>query len=186
MVLSGEAKYGRYMMQLSRKQHSVFYGWWIVGTGFLIWLLTGGFFVLGFTAFFEPIVNDFGWSYTQLSLAVSFRGVEVGLFAPLVGFLVDRWGPRRLLFLGIFLTGFSFFFLSRITSLGMLYGGFVILAVAGSSNSPTVTFTTLANWFRKRLGIATAIAGSGFALGGLLVPLVVKLIDVFDTHYLTM
>ena len=158
----------------------MFYGWWLVGAGFWIWLLMGGFIVLGFTAFFEPIDSEFGWSYTQISLAASLRGVQVGLISPIVGLLVDRWGPKRLMFGGILLLFFGMVFLSRIASLGMFYGGFVLIALGMSFCSPTVVFTGISHWFRKRLGLATAIAGSGFALGGLLVPLVVKLIDVFD------
>ncbi|MFC1846091.1 MFS transporter [Chloroflexota bacterium] len=136
--------------------------------------------VLGFTAFFEPIVQEFGWSFAQVSLAASLRGAELGLFAPVIGLLVDRWGPRRLIFAGLLLVGFGMVFLSRINSLGMFYLGFVIITLGMSGLSPTVVFTAIAQWFRKRLGIATAIAGSGFALGGLLIVVVVKLIDLFD------
>ena len=49
----------------------------------------------GFTAVFEPIAGELGWSYTQISLAASLRGLETGLLAPLLGLLADRWGPRR-------------------------------------------------------------------------------------------
>ncbi len=40
--------------------------------------------------------------------------------------------------------------------------------------------TTVANWYRKRVGIAIGIMASGFALGGVLIPVVVRLIDIFD------
>ena len=83
-----------------------FYGWWIVGAGFVVWLLSGGFIILGFTAFFEPITNEFGWSYVQVSVAAALRGVEVGLIAPFVGLIVDRWGPRKLMFGGFIICGF--------------------------------------------------------------------------------
>jgi len=168
------------MMHMNRKRPQVFYGWWIVAAGFITWVLTGGFIILGFTAFFEPIANDFGWSYTQVSIAAALRGVEVGLLAPLVGLVVDRWGPRKLMFAGFLLIGFALIFLSRINSLGMFYVGFAVAAIGISGSSPTVVFTAIANWFHKKLGIATAVAASGFALGGLIVPLVVKLIDVYD------
>lgn len=162
------------------KPHKIFYGWWVVSACFLISLFIGGFVVLGFTAFFEPIANEFSWSYAQISLAASLRGAEVGLVAPLMGLLIDRWGPRRLMLRGTILLGLALIFLSRITSLGMFYGAFVLLAIAGSACSPTVTMTAVAKWFRKKVGMATGIMASGFALGGLLVPVVVKLIDVFD------
>ncbi|MFC1942799.1 MFS transporter [Chloroflexota bacterium] len=163
-----------------RKHPAMFYGWWIVGASFLLVLITGGFAMLGFTAFFEPIANTFGWSYTQISLGVSLRGVEVGLLAPIVGLLVDRWGPRRLTIAGIILIGIGLLLLSRVTSLGGFYGCFALIATGFSFASPTVFMSTMAYWFRKRVGIATGIVASGFSFGGLLVPLVVLLIDVFD------
>jgi len=169
-------------MSLNWKLSKIFYGWWVVGACLLITLLLSGFVSFGFTAFFEPIVNEFGWSYTQISLAASLRGMEVGILAPLIGLVVDRWGPRRLLFVGTLIIGLGLIFLSRITSLGMFYWAFAVVAIGTSACSPTVVMTAAANWFRRKIGIATAIAGCGFALGSLLVPAVVRLIDILDWH----
>jgi MFS family permease len=83
----------------------IFYGWWIILACFLIASYTGGVVYYGFTAFFEPIVEEFGWSYTQVSIAFSIRGLEMGMLAPIVGFLVDRLGPRKLTFAGGFILG---------------------------------------------------------------------------------
>jgi len=156
----------------------IFYGWWIVGACFLIALYLGGAVVLGFTAFFEPIANEFGWSYAQISLAASLRGLEMGLLAPLIGLLVDRWGPRRLMFAGAIISGAGLMLLSRITSLGMFYGAFVLLAIGMSTCTSTVMMVAVANWFRKKIGITSGIVVSGFALGGLVVPLIALLIDM--------
>lgn len=46
-----------------------YYGWWVVFVCFLIGFYVGGVVVYGFTAFFEPLVNEFGWSYAQVSFA---------------------------------------------------------------------------------------------------------------------
>ena len=138
-----------------------------------------GAVALGFTAFVEPIANEYGWSYAQIALGASLRGAEVGILAPLIGLLTDRWGPRRLMFGGSFLLGLGLIFLSRTTSLGIFYGGFVVVAAGVSGLSPTVMMTAVANWFWKNIGTATGIMVSGFALGGLLVPAVVRLIDAF-------
>ena len=78
----------------------LFYGWWIVFACFVISLYVSSVIFFGFTAFFEPIVKEFGWSYAQVSLATSLRGLEMGIFAPVLGFLVDHYGARKLLFLG--------------------------------------------------------------------------------------
>ncbi len=162
------------------KLPKIFYGWWVVSACFLITLYTGGAIVLGFTAFFEPIANEFGWSYTQVSLAASLRGVEVGLLAPIAGLLVDRWGPRRLLLAGNTLMGLGLILLSFTTSLGMFYTGFALVAVGMSGSSSTVVFTAATNWFRKKVGLATGIMASGFALGAIIIPIIVWLIDIFD------
>ncbi len=87
-------------MDSNQKRSKVFYGWYIVGACVFIALYTGGIVHFGFTAVFEPIAEEFGWSYAQVSLAFSLRGFEMGLLAPVTGLLVDRWGPRKLIFGG--------------------------------------------------------------------------------------
>ena len=62
----------------------------------------------------------------------------------------------------------------------MFYAAFFLVAIGTSSLSPTVIITPVNNWFRKKLGIATGIMASGFALGGLLVPAITTLIDIYD------
>jgi MFS family permease len=162
------------------KPTRIFYGWWIVGAAFLIALYIGGVVFYGFTAIFEPIANDMGWSYTQISLAASLRGLELGLFAPITGMLTDRLGPRRLIFGGALLTALGLFMLSRTTSLATFYGAFALISLGMSATTLTVLMTAIANWFRLKVGIASAIAMSGYGFSGLLVPLIVKLIDTLD------
>ena len=158
----------------------MFYGWWIVGACVFILLYTGGVVHFGFTAVVEPIAEEFGWSYTQISLASSLRGLEVGLLAPLTGFLADRWGPRRLVFGGSILVGLGLVTLSQISSLGMFYLAFALIAIGMSACVGTVLITTVANWFHKKIEIAIGIVVSGFGLGGLLVPVVTMLIDTLQ------
>jgi MFS family permease len=158
------------------KQSGLFYGWWIVGGSVLVGLYVGGIIVYGFTAIFEPIVQEFGWSYAAVSFAASFRGAESGLLEPVVGRLVDRWGPRRVVFAGGLFTAAGLFMLSHTTSLAMFYGSFVLLAAGMSSCGTTVLVSAVANWFRARLAFATGIALSGFGVGGLVLPVMVALI----------
>ena len=162
------------------KPSRIFFGWWIVVAAFLVALYVGGAVFYGFTTIFEPIADELNWSYTHVSFAASLRGMEMGLLAPLVGFLVDRWGPRRLIFSGAIITAIGLFLLSRTTSLAMFYGAFVVLAIGMSTCTMTVLLTTIANWFRKNVGIASGITVSGFGCGGLLVPVIVRLIDIYD------
>jgi len=164
----------------NHKSPRVFYGWWVVGASFFIALYVGGAVFYGFTAIFEPIANELGWSYTQISLAASLRGLEMGILAPFIGVATDRWGPKRLIFSGAFVTALGLVLLSRVTSLGMFYMAFVLIAFGISTCTMTVLMTAVANWFRRKVGIASGIAVSGFGFGGLLIPVVVTLIDTYE------
>jgi len=166
-------------MYLNWKPSSIFYGWWIVGACFLIALYVGGVIFYGFTAIFELIANEFGWSYAQISLAFSLRGLEAGILAPLMGLLVDRWGPRRLILVGATIAGLGLVLLSYVNSMGMLYGAFALMAIGMSGCTSTVLITAVANWFHKNVGLATGITLCGFGASGLMVPWVVRLIDIF-------
>ena len=96
--------------------------------------------------------------------------MEIGLLAPLFGVLVDRWGSRRLMFGGVVICGLGLILLSRISSLGMFYAAFVLMAIGTSTSSQTVIITAVLNWFHKNVGIVIGIVSSGFALGGLVGP----------------
>ncbi|OGP63890.1 MAG: hypothetical protein A2170_06555 [Deltaproteobacteria bacterium RBG_13_53_10] len=157
----------------------IFYGWWIVLACFIIGLYTGGIIFYGFTAFIDPLVREFGWSYTQVSFAMSLRGIEMSFISPLVGFLVDRYGPRRLVFWGVITIGLGFFMMSVTYSLWMFYASFVLIAFGGGGCTSVVFMRVVTSWFQRRVGLALGVMSSGFGASGLIVPLIVYLIDAF-------
>jgi MFS family permease len=157
----------------------VYYGWWIVTACFFINLFVGSIVFFSFTAFFEPIHREFGWSYTQISLASSLRGLEMGILAPLVGVLVDRLGSRKLMLAGSIIIGVGLLTLSLTRSLAMFYAAFLLIAFGAGGCTSVVTMTVVANWFQKNIGLALGIMASGFGASGLLIPLIVSLIDDF-------
>ncbi|MFC1910398.1 MFS transporter [Chloroflexota bacterium] len=159
---------------------NVFYGWWIVVAVFFISAYVSGVVVYGFTAIFEPIANEFSWKYAQVSFAASIREMETSFLAPVVGVLIDRWGPRRIIFAGAAIVGLGLLLLSRVNSLAMFYGAFIFLAAGTSTCSGIIPMAAVGNWFRKKFTLATGIAISGSAAGGLLVPLVTRIIDVYE------
>ncbi len=158
----------------------LFYGWWIVAAGFTIAFYVGGVVFYGFTAIFEPIASEMGWSYAQISLAASLRGLEMGLLAPLAGIMTDRWGPRRIIMAGAVFTSGGLFLLSQTSSLAMFYTAFALLAIGMSACTITVLLTAVASWFRARAGLASGITICGFGFSGLIVPVIVRLVDVYD------
>jgi MFS family permease len=160
--------------------NKIFYGWWVTLACSIIGFYVAGVIFFGFTAFIEPIAEEFGWSYTQISFAVSLRGLEMGIFAPFVGFLVDRFGPRKMIFWGAITIGVGLFLLSFTQSLIMFYGSFLLLSFGAGGCASMVTMTAVANWFRRKVGIALGIMGSGIGAGGIVVLLIVRLIDLYQ------
>lgn len=157
----------------------IFYGWWVLGALFLITGYIHGVVSFGFTSVFKPVADEFGWSYARVSIAASIRGLEIGLLAPLVGLLLDRIGPRKLIFTGVLITGFGLIFLSRIHSLWAFYAAFALIAVGDSTCIGVLPITVTGYWFHRRVSLATGIVVCGSAAGGLLVPIVTMVIDTF-------
>ena len=156
----------------------IFYGWWIVLSCFTIGLYVSSILFFGFTAFIDPLVQEFGWSYTQVSFAASLRGLEMGIFAPLVGFLVDRFGSRHLILCGVICVGLGLILLSYTQSLLMFYGAFLLLGFGAGGCTSVVTMAAVGNWFKKKIGIALGVLSAGFGASGLLIPFIVWLIEV--------
>lgn len=157
----------------------MFYGWYIAVASSLIMGYNSFLYIYGFTSFINPIINTFGWSYTQVSLAVSVRTIATGIMNPLLGSFVDRWPARRLLIIGSLAMGLGLFSLSKMTNLAMFYAGFLLMGLGGSLAVQLVPLTTVARWFSKNLGKANGIMGFGIALGGVGVPLLVMAIDYY-------
>jgi sugar phosphate permease len=165
---------------MTMKKGKVFYGWWIVVAVFFISAYANGVVFYSFTAVLEPIVKEFSWTYARVSLAASIRGFETSFLGPLLGILFDRYGPRRLIFAGGVLIGMGLLLLSRTHSLVTFYIAFLLMATGLGSCVGFLLTTVLGNWFRRKMSIASGIALCGGAAGGLLVPLVTRLIDIFD------
>ncbi len=159
---------------LTRKpRRRPFYGWWIVSVSTIGHALSGGFYVFGFGNFFMPLVQEFGWSRAVTSAAFSLRSLEGGLLGPVGGFLIDRFGTRKMMLFGIVLIGTGFILFSQVTSLLAYYLVFTLLIAIGVTlGIHQACIVTVNNWFIKKRGIALGLGQMGMGLGGLIVPVV--------------
>ncbi len=155
----------------------LFYGWYIVAAGLVLSAYNSWVFAYGWTAFINPILATFGWSMTQIALASSLRGLETGLFNPVWGAAVDRWSARKLMPFGVITTALGVFCLSQTTNLARYYVGFFIGGMGGSLITGTLPVTVIARWFRRDIGKATGLYYTSMAIGGILVPVMVTIID---------
>ena len=157
----------------------IFFGWYIIAAAVLLTGYHSAIFVYGLTAFLTPIASSASWTYAQISLASSIRGLEVGILDPLAGIIVDRWPARRLMLIGTVIFVLGTICISRATNLAVFYVGFLIVGLGSSFCHNMVPMTVLARWFKKNIGKASGILYMGFAVGGLFVPLLVKAIDTY-------
>lgn len=157
----------------------LFYGWYIVAASAVMSAYFSSFLVYGWTAFLGPIVTTFGWSMTELSLGSSLRTLESGVFNTVWGPVVDRWSPRKLMILGLTGTAAGILCLSQTRNLAMYYAGFLIIGLGSSLVTQMLPLTIISRWFRKDMGKANGIYYVGVAIGGVMVPVVVKIIDRF-------
>lgn len=167
-------------------RYSIFYGWWIVAAGIASLMLAGGIGFYTFGVFLIPLIDEFGWSRGQLSLAMTIAGL-VGLIGPLIGSWVDKYGARVVMAIGALVTGGAFALLG-LTSAGWgpyaiwyFYGITLIMALGlvGILNIPVAA--AVSNWFVEKRGLAMGITLTGFGLGGLLMlPLASYLIATLD------
>jgi len=94
----------------------IFYGWRMVGLVSAIRVVGGGLHQYGFTVFFLPISQDLGLSRAATSLAFSLSRAQGAIEAPLVGYLVDRFGPRPVIVAAALLAGIGYILLSWVNN----------------------------------------------------------------------
>jgi MFS family permease len=134
-----------------------------------------------YSVFLVAFLAEFGWSRSVLAGAFSVFTLVHGAWNPVVGWLTDRWGPRRVVcgggvVLALALAADSV--IERPWQLYVLFGVFTALGVSTAGWTPAVVLVQ--RHFQRRLGLALGIAGSGIGLGiFLVVPLVQALIEGF-------
>ncbi len=157
----------------------MFYGWYIVAATLIIRIYNSGMFLYGFTAMVNPIATTFGWSYTQISLAMSLRSAESGILRSFMGMAADRWPAKKLVLIGVIILGLGLVYLSQITSLVMFYASFLLIGLGSSVGILMVPMITMARWFKRNIGKASGLLAMGFGIGGALVPIVANMIDTY-------
>ncbi|GEM47098.1 MFS transporter [Deinococcus cellulosilyticus] len=155
----------------------LFYGWIVVLVTALVALYAAGARSSP-GVFLLPMQDDLGWSKATLSFAVSIGLVMLGLGGPISGWLIDRYGPRRITLIGLLLTAVSFAVSSltkTVWQLDLFWGFFSGLGTGliGSVLGATVA----ARWFFARRGLVTGIFGASMSAGQLIfVPLLSVLV----------
>jgi MFS family permease len=151
--------------------------WWLVIAGCITHAVNTGFCYFGLSAFFPSFEREFGWSRTAISGAFSLARVESGMLGPIEGYIVERVGPQRVMYIGIIVCALGYFSLSYVNSLPMLYLAIVVGIVLGSSLGYLVPISVLiAKAFREKRSLAFGIFRTGPGISGALVPVIGSMI----------
>jgi MFS family permease len=157
----------------------IFYGWFIVAAGAVAQLLVGGLHHYTYGAYVVLLERDEGWSKTSLSAAYSMARLENGFLGPLEGWLVDRFGPRLVMSMGMLTFGGGFIVLSQVDSILAFLIAFGCLALGAGMSSFMPLSVAVVNWFNRKRTTALATMQVGYALGGLAVPIVILSLETF-------
>ncbi len=149
------------------RRPKIFYGWYIAAAGFLSQFMFGVLMFHSFGTYVALMQADFGWSRTTFSFAFAAQRIESGVLGPIQGWVIDTYGPRKVMIIGLVLFSLGFILLSRVESLPLFYISFTLIAIGSSLGSFLSVLVAIVNWFRRRRVLATGILTMGFAVGGL-------------------
>jgi len=154
--------------------------WVVVGAVWLTLAIASGLY-FSFPVFFVALLEEFGWSRGATAAAFSISSVIQGVLSPVVGMLVDRLGPRRIMLGGAVVLGVACVLASRIGALWSLYAVIGVLAATGlCAVSWVPSGTLIARWFAERRGSMLGLAFSGMGAGVLVMgPLAQWLITAY-------
>src|SRR3989440_9216593 len=153
----------------SRRSRGTLRPWVVVGTVWITLAIASGLY-FSFPVFFVALLDEFGWSRGATAAAFSISSVVQGVLSPVVGILVDRLGPRRIMLGGAGLLGVACVLASRIGSLWSLYLVVGVLAATGlCAVSWVPSGTLIARWFTGRRGSMLGLAFSGMGAGVLVI-----------------
>ena len=144
-----------------------YYGWVVVWVVFVALLVSAGVRAAP-TVLINPLETELGWGRAAISAAVSVGLLLYGLSGPVAGWLMDRYGPKRLTLLGLAIIGGSTLMGATMTELWQLNLFWGVLSGVGTGIVAPVLGATVANrWFVERRGLVLGIFGAAASAGQL-------------------
>jgi sugar phosphate permease len=142
-----------------------------LSTAFVALFCIVGLALWGLPFYYDFMVQQFGWTRAQVTSGNALSKLVVGpIFGFIAGWMVDRFGPRRLMMAGILMAGIALIGLGSISTLTMFYVFYFFNALGYVCGGPLPNQVLLARWFDKSRGMAMGIAYLGIGLGGAAVP----------------
>ena len=143
----------------------------VAATSFLALFSIVGLALYGLPFYYDFMVKDFGWTRAQVTSGNAYSKLLIGpLFGFLAGWIVDRFGPRRMMMAGILMAGTALVGLSFASTLGLFYFFYLFNALGYVCGGPLPNQVLLSRWFTKARGKAMGFAYLGIGVGGAVAP----------------
>jgi MFS family permease len=140
-------------------------------TAFVVLFCIVGIALWGLPFYYDFMVQQFGWTRAQVTSGNALSKLVVGpIFGFVAGWVVDRFGPRRVMMIGILMAGVALVGLGWASSLGMFYFFYLFNALGYVCGGPLPNQVLLTRWFDRSRGKAMGFAYLGIGIGGAAVP----------------
>ena len=150
----------------------VFYGWWIVAVAAL-----GLFFseptigVFSYSVFLKAVSQDFHVGRGAIALAFTFHNFLTAAFTPIVGFMIDRFGAKRIVVPATALVGVAAMATKFIGPvLWQYYIFYIVLGILGPASGPVPYSAVISRWFDRKRGLALGLMNLGSGLAAVAYP----------------
>ena len=161
----------------------IFYGWRMVGAACGIQFLLAAFLTQALGLYIAVLSDEMGWSKTTLSGAAALQSVEAAIIGPVLGWIMDRVGPQKMIRLGMIIFSAGLLMLSQVNAVATFYTSAILMAIGASLSGYFPLSVALVQWFEKFRARALSIMSLGLALGGLVVPLMAWSIQTWGWRY---
>lgn len=148
----------------------LFYGWKLVGVATALLTLMALVVFQGLGTLMVGLERQFGWSRFAMSGAFALGRAEGALLGPIEGFIIDRFGARRMILIGYVTIGVGYVLMSQVNSIWQFYLAFLVVTLGSGLGGWLAIISMVNNWFIRKRSLAIAAAMSGVHFGGFLVP----------------
>ena len=151
---------------------NLFPGWWVLGAAVAVQILPAAFLMHAYSAYAVVMQPEFGWSTAIFATAFSAQQAASGLLGPFQGWLLQRFGPQRIIRIGLVVFAIGLVMLSQVHGLPLFFTAVVIASFGASLGGFLAPTTAVVNWFIRHRSMALALLQVALSAGGLIAPVI--------------